>query len=133
MLSLSSVEALTDDGLFGDRYMETKNRRGLDYQVTFIEIENIEAFTQVSGLALTPEMPRRNIVTCGVRLNDLRGKRFKVGRAVFEGLELCEPCSLFAKRTYQEVLKFFVQKGGLRARILTGGKIQVGDLIDEHA
>jgi len=104
MLSLSSVEALTDDGLFGDRYMETKNRRGPDYQVTFIEIENIEAFTQVSGLALTPEMPRRNIVTCGVRLNDLRGKRFKVGRAVFEGLELCEPCSLFAKRTHQEVL-----------------------------
>lgn len=133
MLSLSSVEALTDDGLFGDRYMETKNLRGPDYQVTFIEIENIEAFTQVSGLALTPEMPRRNIVTCGVRLNDLRGKRFKVGRAVFEGLELCEPCSLFAKRTHQEVLKFFVQKGGLRARILTGGKIQVGDLIDEHA
>ena len=133
MLSLSSVEALTDDGLFGDRYMVTKNRRGLDYQVTFIEIENIEAFTQVSGLALTPEMPRRNIVTCGVRLNDLRGKRFKVGGAVFEGLELCEPCSLFAKRTHQEVLKFFVQKGGLRARILTGGKIQVGDLIDEHA
>ena len=133
MSSLSSVEALTDDGLFGDRYTDTKNRRGPDYQVTFIEMENIEAFTQVSGLALTPEMPRRNIVTRGVRLNELRGKRFKVGRAVFAGLELCEPCSLFATRTHQEVLKFFVRKGGLRARIVSGGEIQVGDLVDENA
>jgi MOSC domain-containing protein YiiM len=42
---------------------------------------------------------------------------------------LCEPCSLFAKRTHREILKFFVGKGGLRARIVAGGRIQVGDRI----
>jgi MOSC domain-containing protein YiiM len=131
MLAEQSVEAVIDCGLRGDRYSETKNRRSPDYQVTFIELENIEAFTQASGLLLTPDMPRRNIITSGIRLNELCGKRFRVGGARFEGLELCEPCSLFAKRTHREVLRFFVGKGGLRARIVSGGEIRIGDAIEE--
>ena len=133
MSAAQSVEALTDGGLTGDRYSEAKNRRSPDYQVTFIELENIQAFTQATGLPLTPDMPRRNIITRGIRLNGLCGKRFKVGRARFEGLELCEPCSLFARRTHREVLQFFVGKGGLRARIVSGGEICVGDAIEEDA
>jgi MOSC domain-containing protein YiiM len=127
--ALEAVDALPDQGLRGDRYAEAGNRRGADYQVTLIEIENIEAFTHATHLALTPEMPRRNIVTRGVRLNGLLGKRFAVGGAVFEGLELCEPCKLFAKRTHREALEFFAGKGGLRARIVQGGPIRVGDAV----
>jgi len=133
MSAQQSVEALTGAGLTGDRYSEAKNRRSPDYQVTFIELENIEAFAQATGLPLTPDMPRRNIITSGIRLNGLCGKRFIVGGARFEGLELCEPCSLFAKRTHREVLRFFVGKGGLRARIVSGGEIRVGDAIEEDA
>jgi MOSC domain-containing protein YiiM len=133
MFAEPSVTALADAGLAGDRYTEAKNRRSPDYQVTLIELENIEAFTQATGLLLTPGMPRRNIITRGVRLNDLCGKRFRVGPALFEGLALCEPCSLFAKRTHPEVLKFFAGKGGLRARIVSGGVIHVGDPIDRDA
>jgi MOSC domain-containing protein YiiM len=129
MASVASVEALTDGGLSGDRYAEAKNRRAPDYQVTLIELENIEAFVAETGLALTPGQPRRNIVTSGVNLNLVCGKRFKIAAAVFEGLELCEPCSLFAKRTHREILKFFVGKGGLRARIVVGGDIHVGDRV----
>ena len=130
MSSLTSVEALAGIGLAGDRYAEAKNRRSPDYEVTLIESENIEAFNRATGRELAPEMPRRNIITAGVRLNDLLGKRFSVGRAVFEGLELCEPCSLFAKRTYGEVVAFFRGKGGLRARIVAGGRLSVGDSVD---
>jgi MOSC domain-containing protein YiiM len=133
MSAEQSVEALTDGGLMGDRYSEAKNRRSPDYQVTFIEMENIEAFTQTTGLPLTPEMPRRNIITRGIRLNGLCNKRFRVGYTRFEGLALCEPCNLFAGRTHPEVLKFFVGKGGLRARIVSGGVIRVGDPIAEDA
>ncbi len=133
MSAEQSVEALVEGGLTGDRYSEARNRRSPDYQVTFIELENIEAFTHATGLPLAPEMPRRNIVTRGVRLNGLCGKRFTVGRARFEGLALCEPCDLFAKRTHREVLKFFVGKGGLRARVVAGGTIRVGDAIGEDA
>lgn len=127
--AIDSVEALTGAGLAGDRYAEAKNRRGPDYEVTLIELENIEAFAANTGLTMTPDMPRRNIVTVGVRLNRLVGQHFEVGGAIFEGLKLCEPCRLFAKRTRDDVLAFFRSKGGLRARIVSGGVIWVRDPI----
>ena len=130
MTSLGSVQALAGQGLAGDRYTDLANRRSPDYQVTLIELENIESFAASTGLVLTPDMPRRNIVTRGVALNSLLGKRFAVGHAVLEGLDLCEPCGLFAKRT-REVLKFFVGKGGLRAQLVESGEIHVGDRIDD--
>ena len=129
MTSLAVVEALPGVGLAGDRYTEPKHRRSPDYEVTLIESENIEAFVKATGHALTPDMPRRNIVTAGVRLNPLLGRQFSIGGAVFEGLELCEPCSLFARRTHSEVLSFFRGKGGLRARIVSAGRVRVGDPI----
>jgi MOSC domain-containing protein YiiM len=71
MSALTSVEALPGMGLAGDRYVEPKNRRSPDYEVTLIELENIKGFAQATGLELAPEMPRRNIVTAGVPLNGL--------------------------------------------------------------
>jgi MOSC domain-containing protein YiiM len=132
MHSLTAVEAVSGEGLRGDRYADARNRRGADCQVTLIELESIEAFSRETGLPLSPDGPRRNLVTCGIRLNDLCGRRFAVGGAVFEGLELCEPCSLFAKRTHREALKFFVRRGGLRARIVSGGAIRVGDGVGDE-
>lgn len=129
MCTVASVEALAESGLRGDRYGEAGARPSPDYQVTLIELENIAEFTRTTGLHLTPEMPRRNIVTVGVQLNALVGKRFSVGHAFFEGLELCEPCRLFAERAHAAVLNFFPGKGGLRARIISGGTISIGDSI----
>lgn len=129
MVGVTAVEAVADVGLRGDRYSAESTRRSPDYQVTLIEVENIEGFAETTGLPLTADMPRRNIVTVGVRLNDLLARRFTVGKAVFEGLELCEPCRLFAKRTHLAVLDYFPGKGGLRARIVSGGLINTGDRI----
>ena len=117
--SVQAADALPGRGLAGDHYADA----------TLIELENIEAFTRATNLALTPDMPRRNIVTRGVRLNELCGKRFRVGEAVLEGLELAEPCRLFAKRTHREALQFFAGKGGLRARIVHAGTVHVGDVV----
>jgi UDP-glucose 4-epimerase len=125
---VDSAEAVPGRGLTGDRYAAKKKLRPAD-EVTLIEIEHIEAFNQATGLALTPEMPRRNVVTRGVPLDELIGQRFTVGAVVLEGMEPCEPCSLFAKRTYREILPFFKGKGGLRARIVAGGIIRAGDAI----
>lgn len=129
MQSLQSVEALEGVGLRGDRYATIANRHTPNYQVTLIESEHLEAFTRSSGLELSPDQPRRNIVTRGVRLDDLCGKRFRIGAVLLEGAELCEPCSLFAKRTHREVLTLLAGKGGLRARVVSGGEIRVGDSI----
>ena len=127
MEALAQVEALTGVGLEGDRYTHTASGFSAHYQVTLIEIEAIESFMHATGLALTPEMPRRNIVTRGVRLNDLAGKHFRIGGVLLEGAELCEPCTLFAKRTHREVLKHFAGRGGLRAKVIEGGTIRTGD------
>src|SRR3954468_16053392 len=81
MQSLESVEAIADSGLRGDRYTAVRSRHAEHYQVTLIEAENIESFVAASGLSMTPDMPRLNIVTRGVRLNRLVGKRFVVGDA----------------------------------------------------
>lgn len=133
MMPLKDVEALANMGLCGDRYAEEANRKSPDYQLTLIEIENIEAFARASGLPLAPHEPRRNLVTIGVRLNELCGKRFSIGGAELEGLELCEPCGTFAKRTHPQVVRFFVHRGGLRCRILKGGHIHVGDAVAADA
>ena len=132
MASLSEVEALPDSGLRGDRYADASLRKSPDYQITLIEIENIEAFARASSLSLATHDPRRNLVTIGVNLNNLLGKRFFVGEVELEGLELCEPCATFAKYTHPEVVRFFVHKGGLRARIVRGGVIRVGDPVVEQ-
>jgi MOSC domain-containing protein YiiM len=123
----TTVTAIANTGLVGDRYAKLSNRRGPEYQLTLIEIENIEAFAKSVGRPFTPDMPRRNVVTQGVALNALCGYQFQVGEAVLEGIELCEPCSLFSRRAGREVLKGFLHRGGLRTRIVEGGEIWVGD------
>lgn len=133
MIALDQVTALARRGLRGDRYTLAGNRKSPDYQVTLIEAESIEAYTRTTGLPISAEGLRRNLVTRGVRLNDLCGKRFSVGAAEFEGLELCEPCSFLAARTSDAALRFFVGKGGLRARICKGGIIRIGDILTAPA
>jgi len=129
MTRLEDALAIAGEGLRGDRYADAAIRQFPGAQLTLIESEHIDAFAQALGITFTPDMPRRNIVTAGVSLNELCGKRFRVGEAVLEGLELCEPCRLFARRTHRAVRTFFVAKGGLRARIVAGGCIRVGDKI----
>ena len=123
------VEAIAGEGLEGDR--NRKPGRSPGAQLTLIEAEHIEAFAKATGYAMRPEQPRRNVVTRGVRLNDLVGKRFRVGEALCEGIELCEPCRKFRDLTHPEAIRFFVHKGGLRARIVEGGIIRVRDPIVE--
>ena len=127
--SVDLADALQDQGLEGDR--NARPGREPAAQLTLIEGEHIAAFEKATGYAMQPSEPRRNIVTAGVRLNALVGKRFRVGEALCEGLMLCEPCRKFQRATHPEVLRFFAGKGGLRARIVAGGIIRVGDAISE--
>jgi MOSC domain-containing protein YiiM len=126
---LSSVKAIKDSGFEGDRYAKKGKDKKPSQQATFIEAENLKAFTAKTGKDLSAIEARRNIVTRDIRLNELVGKKFKIGEAEFEGLELCEPCKGWAEKTHPEVLQFFVHKGGLNARIIKSGIISVGDKI----
>lgn len=129
MQALTMVEAITGTGLAGDRYACEANRKEPGKQVTLIEAEHIERFVAETGLAMEPHEPRRNLVTRGIDLNALVGRRFLVGECELEGIELCEPCGKWARNTHREVVRFFVHKGGLNARIVKGGDIAIGSAV----
>jgi MOSC domain-containing protein YiiM len=134
MTSRSEARAVPGKGLEGDRYFSgagtfSPNPQKPDFEITFIERENIEAFARDSGLLFTAMHARRNIVTEGIRLNDLTGKEFYVGEVRVGGIRLCEPCNYLAKISFPETLKGLAHKGGLRAVILSEGVIRVGQTI----
>ena len=79
--------------------------------------------------AIEPIETRRNVVTRGVALNHLVGKRFRVGEVMLQGIRLCEPCEHLESLTRPGVRAALVHRGGLRAQILEGGAIRVGDSI----
>jgi len=122
-------------GILGDRYSaqlgtySVENEIRSDQEVTLIESEEIDNFNLSSGLTLDYGAPRRNIVTKGVRLNELVGHRFRVGTVLLEGVRLCEPCAHLASLVSHRVLPGLVHRGGLRAKILSAGKIALADVV----
>lgn len=121
-------------GLEGDRYFSgsgtfSPRPQKPDFEVTFVEGEKIAAFARESGLPFNSLLARRNIVTEGVSLNDLVGEEFWVGEVRMRGVRLCEPCNHLAKASFPEILKGLIHKAGLRAQIISEGRIRVGDLI----
>jgi MOSC domain-containing protein YiiM len=119
-------------GVEGDRYFLRKGsfskKPRPDRQVTLIEIEAIEALRN-RGLDVGAGDPRRNIVTRGVPLNHLVGRRFMVGDATLLGVKLCEPCTHLADLTSKEISDGLVHRGGLRAEIVEGSVIEPGNVV----
>ena len=71
---------------------------------------------------------RRNIVTSGVRLNNLIGKEIQIGDVKLKGHRLCDPCKYLQDKLVQDnLVKKLLDRGGLRCEILAGGKISVND------
>jgi len=97
--------------------------------VTLIEAEVIEALRDECGGQFDHGLFRRNIVTRGVRLNELVGKRFRIGQVVLEATSLCEPCAYLERLVGRPILRALVHCGGLRANILTIGEIHFDDAI----
>jgi MOSC domain-containing protein YiiM len=129
---VDSVEVLTDQGPRGDRYFlaePAKRPDGAD--LTLIEAEALEAFTAETGIALSHQESRRNVLTRGIRLNDLVGKRFRVGGVECLGVELCEPCEHLQGLTRPGVLRGMVHRAGLRADVTASGTIATGDGLAE--
>lgn len=130
--AVDGVRAVAGCGLEGDRYCgDAPNgvRRDPERQVTLIEAEAIEA-VRLRGVDFAPGDARRNVVTRGVRLNDLVGRTFRVGGVTLLGIERCDPCSRLARLTYPGVTRDLRDRGGLRAEVLSGGEIRIGDAVE---
>ncbi|HEX9843787.1 MAG TPA: MOSC domain-containing protein [bacterium] len=133
MQDVQEVEAIKGRGLAGDRYLlgtgTYSQRPGTGRQVTLIEAEALRELADRHGIAFSGAEARRNIVTRGVRLEELIGATFRVGGATLRGMRPCEPCAYLQELTGKPVLGPLAHRGGLRADILVGGAIRVGDAI----
>ena len=132
-VAVEEVRAVAGQGLEGDRYFSGDGHYsktpGTGRQVTLIELETIEALERDYEMKIEPGQARRNVVTRGVALNHLVGREFSVGEVRLRGLRLCEPCNHLASLTDEKVKQGLVHRGGLRADIVSGGVIRVGDAI----
>ena len=134
--AVDAVGAVAGKGLEGDRYFDddgtfSDDPRSSGRDITLIEAEAIEGLARDTGIELAAAETRRNVVTRGVALNDLVGRRFTVGEAECVGRRLCDPCSHLEKLTRPGVLKGLVERGGLRADVVRGGVIRPGDAVRE--
>ena len=127
---VESIEVIANKGIIGDRHFKDYNDPFC--QLSLIESENIDYYNTKYNLNIPYVDFRRNIITKGIRLNDLIGKKFLIGNVKVEGLDLCRPCRHLTEMLNQKnILKEFLRKGGLRCQILSSSKIVIGDEIKE--
>ena len=128
------AEVVVGQGIVGDRYYEgcgagQKGRTSIkpEQHVTLIAAEAIDDACNESGLPITHQLTRRNLLVRGVPLNDLVNQTFRVGEVVLRGLEPCDPCGYMERQTFPHIKQALLKRGGLRTCVLSGGTIRVGD------
>jgi hypothetical protein len=138
MTALSETTAIAGIGLEWDRYALKAGTYSnwpsgapeFDHALTLIEAEALASLKETYGIDLTDGSHRRNITTRGIGLNALVGRQFRVGLVLCEGLELAHPCAyLEHKLSRPGLVKILAGRGGLRAKVLEGGVIQMGDAV----
>jgi len=118
--TVQSVRAFAGRGLEGDRHFRPNGAKP-GQALTLVEAEEVE------GVGLAPGQTRRQLTVRGVRLNDLVGKRFRVGDVECYGVELCEPCLHLQSMTRSGIIRELAHRAGINADILSDGVISVGD------
>jgi hypothetical protein len=136
MRVVAQVRALAGRGLAGDRYAAKSgtftpdNDTARGYDLTLIEAEVLDHLTLPDGGKIDYAEARRNVITSGIDLTALVGRRFRIGEVECLGQRLCEPCSHLERLTAKGVLRELIHRGGLRADVLTDGQIGDGAVIE---
>jgi len=121
---VDNVECVAGRGLVGDRFFDFKQ----DYkgQITFFAAEVFEQVCREIGVSgALPGLTRRNAITRGVDLNALVGQEFEVQGVRFLGMAECSPCYWMDQAIGPGAEAALQGRGGLRARILTNGRLCV--------
>lgn len=124
LLEQAELRCVAGRGIEGDRFFDYKE----DYkgQITFFSSEVFDELCRQLGLRdRSPSAARRNVITAGVDLNSLIGKEFEVQGLRFAGVAECSPCYWMDRAIAPGAEEFLKGRGGLRARILTGGILTV--------
>jgi MOSC domain-containing protein YiiM len=123
------VQAHAGRGLEGNRYYWADGDAPPGRAVTLVAAEAMEAVASEGEVSIEPAATRRNVLTRGIDVNELVGKRFRIGDVECEGVELCEPCAHLESMTQPGAIKALVHRAGLNADILNDGEIRVGDRV----
>jgi MOSC domain-containing protein YiiM len=128
--SVDEVEAVAGQGLRGDRYFRTEAGGDPTEEVTLFSLDDLDDARREFDADIDPADLRRNLMTSGIDLDGLLGATFQVGDVVLEGLETNPPCAHLEQLAGQKLLKPLARRGGIRARIVSGGTIRPGDTIE---
>jgi MOSC domain-containing protein YiiM len=133
MISVPEIQAIAGKGLDGDRYFYKSGTYsktpGSGREVTLIEVEALEALSRDYRIKVGGGDARRNIVTRDVALNHFVERDFTIGAVLLRGTRLCEPCRHLEKLSVKGTMRGLIHRGGLRAVIVSGGMIRVGDAV----
>ncbi len=125
---VSSIDVLANKGVVGDRHFKDFNDPYC--QLSLIESENIDYYNNKYDLKIPYVNFRRNVVTKGIKLNDLVGKKLLIGNVKVEVIDLCRPCKHLSEMLNQDnILKEFLRRGGVRCQILLSSNINCEDKI----
>ena len=125
---VNSIDVIANQGVVGDRHFSEFND---PYnQISLIESENIDYQNIKYGLNIPYIDFRRNIITKGIQLNNLVGKKILIGEVKLEVIDLCRPCRHLSETLgHENIIKEFLRRGGLRCQILTSSNIKINDKI----
>ncbi len=124
IVPVDSAQLVVGSGVQGDYHDSAKR------QVTLIQKEHFPAIAALAGLdEVTYTMMRRNLVVSGINLMALKGRRFRVGGALLEGTDDCEPCHRIEENLGTGGYNAANSMGGLIADVIEAGAVAVGDAV----
>ena len=128
VLASASAKLIAGHGVEGDHYDTQRNG---PRQVTLIAAEDLAATAAFLGLSeISPELLRRNLVVRGINLLALKDRRFRIGAVLLEGSDECAPCSRMEQALGPGGYNAVRGHGGITARVIEGGDIRIGDMVE---
>ena len=125
---VNSINLVAGKGAIGDRHFRDYND---PYNhLSIIESESIDEYNKKYNLNIPYLNFRRNIITRGIKLNDLIDKKILIGNVQLNVIDLCRPCRHLSEKLEKDnIIKEFLRKGGIRCEVLNDGKITINDQI----
>jgi molybdenum cofactor synthesis domain-containing protein len=125
---VDKIELIEDFGVKGDCHAQ----KGINKQVSLLSWErmNEEFFCLKDKVDIKPGIFAENITTERIDLRKLKiGDKLKINEVVIEISEIGKKCHLYCE-IYKKVGKCIMPKEGIFGRVLKGGIIKKGDMIE---